>query len=227
MNSAVIVAAGQGARFGTGEKQLIEIGGRPVLWYSVAALSAASCIDNIVLVTRKDLVERCVDEVAAAAGRTPFLVVEGGDERQESVRCGLAACPPEAEVVWIHDGARPLLTAARVEESERALNGLDGLIFASPIVDTLKEVVAGIVTTTVPRERFFRAETPQVFPAHIIRAAYEQAVEERFTGTDDAAVVERQGGRVGIYVSGDLNLKVTTAHDLAIVEQELERRGMC
>ena len=224
MNSAVIVAAGRGERFGQGEKQFAPLLDRPVLWHAVAAFGCSSSIDHIVIVTREELIPQCLSEVADAVSETPLTVVGGREDRQGSVLAGLDACPEETALVWIHDGDRPLITVEAIDESAGRRAGLDGLIFASPVVDTLKEVEGGVVTATRPRERFFRAETPQLFPFQTALAAHERAADDGFAGTDDAALVERYGGRVGIFEHGQLNIKVTTVDDLFVIEQELRRR---
>ena len=224
MNAAVIVAAGQGERFGRGEKQFARLLDRPVLWHAVAAFGRSSSVDHVIIVTREELIPQCLSEVADAASGTSLTVVGGREDRQGSVLAGLDACPEGTVLVWIHDGARPLITMEAIDASAGRLDGLDGLIFASPVVDTLKEVEGGIVTATRPRERFFKAETPQLFPFQTVLKAHEQAADDGFAGTDDAALVERYGGRVGIFESGQLNIKVTTAADLLIVEQELKQR---
>lgn len=220
----MIVAAGQGERFGRGEKQFARLLDRPVLWHAVAAFGRSSSVDHVIIVTREELIPQCLSEVADSVSGTSLMVVGGREDRQGSVLAGLDACPDGTALVWIHDGARPLITMEAIDASAGRLGGLDGLIFASPIVDTLKEVEDGIVTATRPRERYFRAETPQLFPFQTVLTAHERAADDGFAGTDDAALVERYGGRVGIFEYGQLNIKVTTAADLLIVEQELRRR---
>ncbi len=224
MNAAVIVAAGRGERFGRDEKQFALLNGRPVLWYSVAAFSRSPLIDHIAIVTREELIPRCLSEVVDAAAGTPVTVVGGRQERQGSVFAGLDSCPPGTELVWIHDGARPLITEDAIAASAERLGRLDGLIFAAAVVDTLKEVEGGVITATRPRAGFFRAETPQLFPFHTILAAHERAGEDGFEATDDAGLIEQYGGRVGVFETGGLNIKVTTSGDIFIAEQELRRR---
>jgi 2-C-methyl-D-erythritol 4-phosphate cytidylyltransferase len=224
LNTAVIVAAGRGERFGA-EKQLAWLAGRPVLWHSVSAFVSAQKVDRIVVVTRSDLISRCRDEfmdMGLSEDRLTFI--SGGSERQESVRAGLQACPPETRIVLVHDGARPLITSAQIDRSVDHLEDFDGLIFASPICDTIKEVEAGVIVGTRRREKFWRAETPQLFPFDTLRRAHRQAVDDGFIGTDDASLVERLGGRVGIFPSPGLNLKITTANDLDLAEHEFLRR---
>ncbi|MFW5951893.1 MAG: IspD/TarI family cytidylyltransferase, partial [Gemmatimonadota bacterium] len=135
------------------------------------------------------------------------------------VRAGLAAVPGVADVVLIHDGARPLVTVAIVDRALRAAASGTGAIAAVPVTDTLKVIDDdGAITATVDRRDLWRAQTPQAFPREMIVDAYRRAAEEGVAATDDAALVERYGGRV-VVVEGDArNLKITRPEDLGLAE---------
>lgn len=133
------------------------------------------------------------------------------------MRRALGAVPDEADVVLIHDGARPLLTLEVVERTLRAVTPASGVIAAIPVADTLKRVAPdGVIAGTVDRRELWRAQTPQAFPRSMIQDAYTRAEEEGAGATDDAALVERYGGRI-VVVEGDVrNIKVTRPEDLTL-----------
>jgi 2-C-methyl-D-erythritol 4-phosphate cytidylyltransferase len=161
------------------------------------------------------------DDVGAPPLTLPggVIVVGGGATRGESVRRGLEAVPFSADVVLIHDAARPLVTRALVDRVLAAATTGVGAVPAIPVADTLKRVDSdGAVLETVDRSSLARAQTPQGFPRAMIVAAYAHAAAAGFDETDDAAVVERMGGRV-VLVDGDVrNTKITTQEDLALAE---------
>ncbi len=197
---AVVVAAGLGRRFG-GAKQFEPLAGARVIdWALRAAIAHA---DGTVLVVPADRADR--PEPPAS------VVVAGGVTRSASVRAGLAAVPNDAEVVIVHDGARPVPVEAvwkRVVEAVAA--GADAAVPVVPVSDTLREIGAG----TVDRGRFVAVQTPQAFRAEVLRAAHRAEPE----GTDDASLVEAAGGKV-VLVDGDpANVKVTSPTDLLLAE---------
>jgi 2-C-methyl-D-erythritol 4-phosphate cytidylyltransferase len=203
-----VVAAGTGTRFG-GPKQFVDLGGRRVADWAVEAAAAAS--DGVVVVV--------------PPGHPPEPgTVPGGLTRAESVRCGLAEVPADAEVIVVHDAARPFAGAelfAAVVAAVRA--GADGAVPAVPVADTVKQVDdAGVVVATPPRASLVAVQTPQGFRAASLRRAHAGGGE----GTDDAALVEAAGGRV-VTVTGDpANRKLTVPDDLVWARQRVvgERR---
>lgn len=207
---AIVVAAGSGARFG-GPKQYAPLAGRRVLDWSLDA-AAASC-DGVVLVVPADRVRD--DEPQTT------LVVAGGDTRSGSVRAGLAVVPPHADVIVVHDAARPLATAELFIAAVKAVReGADGAVTGVPVTDTVKRVSDGAVVETLDRRRLVAVQTPQAFDAAALRSAHAQGSE----ATDDAALVEAAGGRVVVVPGDPHNLKVTNPDDLAVAAALLERR---
>lgn len=223
---AVIVAGGTGERFGApGGKQLTEVAGRPVVAWSAAAFEAAPSIDGIVVVAHPDRVPMYAEVVASPK---VTAVVAGGERRQDSVAAGLAEVPADAEFVAIHDGARPLVTPEVIEEALRTLRTappLAGVVVGHAMFDTVKRVEAGVVSETVDRAPLWVAQTPQVFRAGTLRDAYASASAEGFVGTDDASLVERCGGRIGMVTGPRENIKVTVPEDAAVVDAVLRARG--
>ncbi len=209
--SAIVVAAGTGSRAGEGTpKQWRIVGGRPVAAWSVQALAEAGA-DRIVVVIPPD----DAGEAKAALGALEVTLISGGATRDASVKAGLAALE-DAEIILVHDAARPFVTRGHVDALLAALVEADGALPALAMADTLKRR-DGDRLVTVPREGLWRAQTPQAFRAEVLRAAYA-AWPAGETPTDDAAVVERAGGRVAL-VTGDPRLmKLTYPEDFAMAE---------
>lgn len=206
----IVVAAGSGARFGGNvPKQYLDLGGRRVLDHSLDTL-AAWFGDRVVLVVHP---ERIAD-VEPASGR----VVVGGATRSESVRAGLAVIPVEAQFVLVHDAARPLVDHAVLTDLfDAVVSGADGAIPGLAVVDTIKRVFDGSVVETIPRAELVAVQTPQIFVGATLRRVHQNGAE----ATDDAALVEAEGGRIAV-VAGSARLrKVTTAEDLRYLEEVL------
>jgi len=203
---AGVVAAGRGDRFG-GPKQYEDLGGRRVLDWSLAA-ARATC-EAVVLVVSAD--GAAGDGPAPGGGAGADVVVAGGETRSGSVRAGLAAVPGHAEIVVVHDAARPLAGPVLFERVVDAVRrGADGAVPGVPVADTLKRVSGDRVVGTVDRADLVAVQTPQAFRAAVLRRAHESAAE----ATDDAALVERAGGTVVVVPGDPRNVKVTRPADL-------------
>lgn len=235
MNAAIIVAGGTGERSGLGGgKQLAVVAGRPVLYHTISAFAACAAVDAIVVVVHPERIEEYRSAAVAPVGSPKVVCVTGGgDSRQESVACGLAEVPPDADIIAVHDGARPLVTPTLIAEAIGALvadSALDGIVVGHRSYDTLKLVGAqDRVTGTLDRTSVWAAQTPQVFRASALRRAYEDAGAEGFIATDDASLVEHAGGSVRMLPGPRDNIKVTVPEDLLIVERLLQARaeGAC
>jgi 2-C-methyl-D-erythritol 4-phosphate cytidylyltransferase len=149
-------------------------------------------------------------------------LVAGGDTRRASVAAGLERVP--TEVVVVHDAARPLVTRAAVEAVVAALEGCDGALVAVPVDETLKRVVDERVVSTVDRSGLWRAQTPQAFRTEVLRAAHRRAAEEGLDASDDAQLVERGGGQIGVVASTSGNLKITYPEDFLVAQALLGGR---
>lgn len=208
---AIIVAAGQGSRFG-GPKQFEQIAGRTVLEHSVRA--ARSVAEGVVVVVPRQLA------VDPRVGGIAEAVVGGGDTRSESVRCGLAAVPADATVILVHDAARPLASPALFAAVVGAITGdVVGAIPGLPVADTVKHVADGVVVGTVDRGELVRVGTPQGFVAAALRAAHASSSD----ATDDAGLIESAGGRVAVVPGEESNMKITTPDDLELARWWYER----
>jgi len=215
---ALIVAAGSGERLGAGRpKALVELAGRSLLQWSVDALQQVPHIGQIVVALP-----------AGAQAPAGVTAVTGGAVRSDSVRRALAAAG-EGETVLVHDAARPLVTPALALAVIAALQGdpaASAAIAASPVTDTIKRVDdARAVLETLERGALWAVQTPQVFRRQALASALEVPDGELARATDDAWLVERQGGRVLVVDSASANLKVTTPLDLRVAEMLLAERA--
>ncbi|MGO8863146.1 MAG: 2-C-methyl-D-erythritol 4-phosphate cytidylyltransferase [Acidimicrobiales bacterium] len=204
---AVVVAGGSGRRFGQ-MKQFALLADRPVVQWAVAACRPSST--GVVLVVPRGAADR--------ADHGADVVVEGGASRTESVRCGLAAVPEEAEVIVVHDAARPLAPDAlfRAVIAAVATGGADGAVPGLPLSDTIKVVDdAQTVTATLDRSVLVAVQTPQAFSAELLRKAHATGAE----ATDDAALLEALGATIRVVPGDPRNLKITTPADLGTAER--------
>lgn len=230
MTVALIVAAGSGERLGAGRpKALVELAGRPLVQWSIDALLEVAEVERIILALPAGVAPPAG---VRASGRVN--VVAGGAIRSDSVRRALLGAGPAsaqagAELVLVHDGARPLLSAALVEEVIAALAGdpqAHAAIAAAPVTDTVKRVDrAGAVRETLERSELWAVQTPQVFRRDALERALAVPTEELARATDDAWLIERGGGKVIIVRATDENLKVTTPLDLRVAEMLLAERS--
>ncbi len=220
--TAILLCAGKGERLGADlPKAQVPLAGRPLFTWSLEALERAHAIDAIVIVGPV----RTLRELLAASGLAVNKVTawsEGGRERQDSVARGLRVLPADATLVVIHDCARALATPALIDRVSGDALAHGAAIAAVPLEDTLKRTTLEVIDTTVPRASLWRAQTPQAFRRDWIEAAHEHAAGR---ATDDAALVEALGHPVRVTMGDPMNVKITTAGDLALAEAWLERRA--
>ncbi|MZF53829.1 2-C-methyl-D-erythritol 4-phosphate cytidylyltransferase [Streptomyces sp. SID5594] len=233
--AAVIPAAGRGIRLGPGApKALRALGGTPMLIHAVRAMAASRAVSLVVVVAPPDgapEVKHLLDEHALPE-RTDYLVVPGGDTRQESVGLGLDALPEDIAVVLVHDAARPLVPVDTVDAVVEAVrNGAAAVVPALPLTDTVKEVepaeVAGEpepVLSTPVRARLRAVQTPQGFDRDTLVRAHAEVALDGEGATDDAGMVERLGTPVVVVPGHEEAFKVTRPLDLVLAEAVLARR---
>ena len=229
--AAVVLAGGSGERFGhEGGKQLVEIAGRPILAWSIAAFDAVDDIGLIVVVCPSERLEEyrahAIDPFAFV---TPIALAPAGGSRQESAFSGLEFVPEEYEYVILHDGARPLVSPDLIAHTINTLKGMvdaDGAIVATPAVDTLKVVEGGSIVGTPDRRVFWNAQTPQVFRSGVYRRAHASALRDGFVGTDDSSLIERLGGKVLVVEGKRDNIKLTVPEDYLMLSAAVDSAGL-
>ncbi|MEW5901042.1 MAG: 2-C-methyl-D-erythritol 4-phosphate cytidylyltransferase [Acidobacteriota bacterium] len=216
--AAIIVAAGEGRRFGAA-KQFLTLKGKPVVDWSIAALAAHPEVDEVILVLPDDSQQ----EHYFSLYKKVSAVAAGGPRRQDSVARGFERLnAAQTAVVLVHDGVRPVLSADLIGRVIAEARRSGAAIPALPVEETIKEVEEGAVLRTVERERLFRVQTPQGFSYEVLAQALKQAAADRFYGTDEAGLVERTGHRIAVVEGDPRNIKVTAPADLKIAEVLLE-----
>jgi 2-C-methyl-D-erythritol 4-phosphate cytidylyltransferase len=218
--TAIIVAAGSGTRLGFDiPKAFVELCGRSLLSYSLRTIAAVSAIEEAVITVPNGMESQARAEVKAAGLEIPVKLTPGGTERQDSVRIALGLTSAEAQLVVVHDAARPFATPAMFEAALAAASRVGGAIVAIPLADTLKRVGEGrTILATVPRTSLWQAQTPQAFRRETLVSAHARAVRVGIIATDDADLVEQLGATVGVVEGSALNFKVTTAEDFGLAQ---------
>jgi 2-C-methyl-D-erythritol 4-phosphate cytidylyltransferase len=227
---ALIPAAGMGKRMGASiNKQYLRLGGMPIVARTISVFENSPSVDGIYLVIPADEIPYCREHVVAAHGfRKVVEIVAGGKERQNSVMNGLNQLKGRAsadDVVLIHDGVRPFVSRALLEESIAVARVCDGALVAVPVKDTIKTVREGVVIETPSRDLLWQAQTPQSFRFGVIHEAHRIAERDGFMGTDDASLVERTGGEIRVIRGDYRNIKITTPEDLILAEAFLANSG--
>lgn len=217
----VVVAAGSSQRMGQ-DKMFLELDDRPVLAHTLAALEASDRVEEIVVVTREDL----VGPVAALAREMTLTkvtkVVRGGATRVESAQLGVAEVSPQAKLIGIHDGARPFVSSQVMERVVDKAAQTGAAAPAIPVQDTIKVAVNGVVDHTPDRATLFAVQTPQIFDGDLIRGGLTKAMQDNAPLTDDCSAVERLGMPVSLVEGDRSNIKLTTPADLAVARVILE-----
>lgn len=217
--AAIIAAGGRGVRLGADRpKQFLELGGRSILDLSIDALASSARIHEIVVAVPPDHLAAASASWAGATG-TPVTFVAGGARRQDSVANAFARTSTDADIILIHDAARPFVTAAVIDRAIDAARAHGAAIAAIPVRDTVKQAGPGVadgsrpITATIPRETVFLAQTPQAFRRDVLASAL--AAGSGIDATDEAMLVERLGLPVQIVDGDSGNVKITTPDDLA------------
>jgi 2-C-methyl-D-erythritol 4-phosphate cytidylyltransferase len=227
---SILPAAGLGTRMaGPQPKQFLELDGVPILIHSLRAFAAVKRVTAIYVAVRKSEIKRVQAEIAKYGFDARVQVVEGGDNRQESVSHALAVVPAlDDDIVLVHDAVRPLIDAATIDRTIDAVVEFGAAIVGLPAVDTIKQVErtahGALITATIPREFVVLAQTPQGFRYGLLQKAFAEAIADGFVGTDEASLVERAGLPVAVVPGSAINLKITQPGDLELAEFYLRQR---
>ena len=222
MNTAIIVAAGSGQRFAsTTPKQFLPILGRPLIIHTIERFESCPAIDEIVLVLSQEgrvEFERLVSQFEFSKINT---VVTGGKTRAASVKNGFDSIDAStANVIAVHDGARPLVTTAEITRTVEKASETGAACLVAGVTDTIKEIVGEYISSTVERNRLRRALTPQAFRYEILRNAF-QGVELDESITDECYLVEKLGVKIVCVAGNALNIKITRPEDIILAEAYL------
>ena len=223
--ACVVAAAGSSTRMGGTDKLMAPLGGQPVILRTLRALEESPCIQEILVVTRGELLvdigALCRD---AGLGKVTQVLL-GGKSRLESVYKGVNQVSDKAKLIAVHDAARPLVSQAVIADAVAGAQRFPAAAPAVEVKDTVKEVAGDLVVSTPDRAKLRAIQTPQVFDADLLKAALQRAMEEGAEVTDDCSAVERLGAAVTLTQGDERNIKTTTPTDLAVAEVLLEMEG--
>ncbi|MEG2000681.1 MAG: 2-C-methyl-D-erythritol 4-phosphate cytidylyltransferase [Evtepia sp.] len=216
--SMILLAAGNASRMEGKDKIFLELRDVPVLAYSLKIFEASPKVHEIIIVTRSEMMTTAADICRKYDIHKAVKIVVGGRTRVHSVMAGLCEVSPNAQLIAIHDAARPFLTQTLLENVIARATDCGAAAPAIPVKDTIKVSHEGIVEKTPDRTHLFAVQTPQIFRADIIKNAMIRALKENAVVTDDCSAVERLGIPVTLTQGEEENIKVTTPMDLIIGE---------
>ncbi len=222
---AIIPAAGTGARFGGDRpKPLAELAGRPLIAHTLAVFEGCPLVDGVILLVHPGWQKEYAQVVADGGFGKVRAVVAGGATRGASVQKGLAALGRDVTVVLVHDGVRQFVTHAMIAEGLKAVQATGAAVAGVPVKPTVKSVDprTRMVVATLERELLWEAQTPQVFERGLLERAYSAAAEKGVGASDDAALVESDGGRGQMFPGAYTNIKVTTPDDMIVARAFLK-----
>lgn len=222
--SAVIVCAGNSTRMGGVNKILLPLGERKVIGVTMQAFQQCDSITEIIIVAREDDIPAIQEEAKAAGISKLSACTTGGATRQESVINGIRKISKEAELIAVHDGARPLVKPEHIEKVIKDASVFGGATLGVPVKDTIKTVDGGLIVDTPPRSSLYITQTPQIFKRNLYFEGIDFALEHSLDFTDDCQLVEAIGGKVAMTVGDYTNIKITTPEDIAIAEVLLKQR---
>ena len=222
--SAVVPAAGSASRMGGQDKLMLPLGDAPVLVHTLRALDRCPYITEIIVVTRGDLIVPISQLCRDYAINKVRKVIVGGKTRTHSVLAGVEEVSGDAQLIAIHDGARPLVSQQVLEEVILRAAQCGAAAPGVPLKDTVKRMNGEVVASTLERDALCAVQTPQVFEPSLIKAALTRALEENAALTDDCSAVERLGIGVVITRGSYANIKITTPEDMAVCQALMEWR---
>jgi 2-C-methyl-D-erythritol 4-phosphate cytidylyltransferase len=224
MNTAIIVAAGSGARFNSEDpKQFIDLLGKPVLVHTIERFEQCTAVDTVVLVLAADRIDSFRRDIERFGLKKVSAVVKGGATRAGSVWNGLKAIDARTKIVAVHDGARPLVSVEEIDRTIKKAEQVGAACLVAPVTDTIKSIRDGEeITATLDRNKLRRALTPQAFRVEVLRKAFD-GVELDESVTDECCLVEDLGHPIAIVEGSPRNIKITHREDLILAEALMKR----
>lgn len=225
MNTAIIVAAGSGKRFGSKTpKQFLEINGKPIVIHTIERFQACPSIDQIILVLPSDQTSEFLKLSAKYSLTKLTKIVSGGKSRAESVLKGFKAIRSvKVGIIAVHDGARHLVSIEEITACIETAKLSGAAILAAPVTDTIKEIKNNEIVQTIDRTKLRRALTPQCFSYEILAKALSELHSMGETVTDESFLVEKSGVKVWIVEGSARNIKITTQEDFILAERLLKK----
>ena len=225
----IIAGGGKGRRFGDTEpKQFCLIAGRPILEWTIDIFDHCPLIKGIVLVVPQGMLNSAKNKLSLWRYKKIREVIEGGEERIDSVFKGLSVIESQTDIVLVHDGVRPLASQSLVESVIRETQSFGAVTPGIPLKETVKEVKEDkTVLKTLPRDRLYLIQTPQGFRLDILKIAHREARSRNWKANDDAALVEKLGVPVKVIPGEEKNIKITTSFDFQMAKILLEDKNTC
>ena len=224
---AIIAAAGFGRRMKSGRpKQLLALNGTPIIIHTIRKFDLSPVVDYVIVTATRESVEEVRELVRSAGFKKSITVVEGGERRQDSVLAGLQHLQRGTDVVAVHDGVRPFVSAEDIENVVRQAERTGAAILGVPIVDTVKHVEKDFIQSTLTREHLVLAQTPQVFRIDVLKEAFDRAQKDEYYGTDESSLVERLGHPVAVVRGSERNIKITRPTDLTLARAFLDEENV-
>jgi len=222
--TAIIVAAGTSRRMGF-HKLEADLRGKPVLRWTIEAFDACDAVDDLLIVVSEATREMVLEWAEEGLFAKPIIISEGGAERHLSVHEGLKRLPEQADIVAVHDGARPLITPGQIARCIAKARECQAAACARPVTETLKRVDGrGVIAGNLDREGAWIMETPQVFDRTLLCRAYDCVVREGLLVTDEVSAVQQVGAKVFVVDNPQSNLKITYPADLELAAMLLSTR---
>lgn len=214
----IIPAAGKGERLGGDiPKPYIQIAGKTILEYTLSRFKEVSGLGEVIVSTTDEYMDSTEKLLNKLFPELKTLVVEGGAERQDSIRNALEKISDRTGLIAVHDAVRPFVTKEHIERCIEEASRSGGAVLAIPSRDTIKVAGENLeIQETPDRKKLWQAQTPQIFWAALLREAYQYAQEHNFLGSDDSSLVEKIGGKVVLVQGSSANFKVTHPHDLDV-----------
>lgn len=228
MNTAIIVAAGSGKRFGTETpKQFLEVNGKPLIIHTLERFQDCPLINQIILVLPSNQASDFLKLISKYGITKLTKIVAGGKTRAESVWNGFKTIQStKANIIAVHDGARPLIMPEEISECIEKAKETGSAILVAPVTDTIKEIKDGKIVKTIDRNKLRRALTPQCFRYQVLKKAFDKIENLSESATDESFLVEQLGIEVSIVEGSARNIKVTNKEDLILVEKLLKKNNV-
>ncbi len=219
--SVIVLAAGNSSRMGQ-DKIMMQVGDLPVIVHTLKAFEPLPEVDEVIVVTREDLVPEIAGLCKIFDLQKVKKVVRGGSSRVESARIGTLEADYHAKLIAIHDAARPFVTESVIRQVIMKATETGAAAPAIPVKDTIKVANDGLVEYTPDRATLYAVQTPQVFDASLVRAALQKALDDGADVTDDCSAVERLGMKISLTPGDERNIKLTTPADMLFAEMMLQ-----
>lgn len=221
--TVVVVAAGSSRRMGR-DKLMMDLGGKPVIVRTLLAIDKCSAVDEVIVVTAEEKVEALAALCREHMVRKVTKIIIGGATRTESALAGVTEADRRAEIIGIHDGARPFVTSDVINDAVHNAVLYHAACPAVGVKDTIRVASGGVAVSTPARSDTYAMQTPQAFRADLIKAALTAAVAAGVSCTDDCAAVEALGVKIHLSLGDEDNIKLTTSNDFALARLILAKR---